>query len=252
MLRFAYRTIAVFCLTVSALSAQEQPAPYPEVSLFTPPKNPDVYFKHEIITVTDEYGETLDFNVLTSRDLTLETPPLDGWVVSSKDRSHSTVFSHPLLNELSLTLDCYKTESWPEINEKVFQGRINGLAKVLAKEGFNQFSVSTQEEDFTVTPPTKKLQMADGTVVEVLKRGLTKPFRVADQYAYELTARKLDSQEKVLDERLIYETVCVHPIGYTFVAQLSGSTERVGAIKPWLNHFLLHSQENESALELRQ
>lgn len=238
------------CLLAPGLQAQDQvELPFPEASTFFLPKNPDLYFSQKVITVEDEFGAPLNFFLLNSADFTIETPPTEDWSVRSEDKDHSAVFSHRLVDSVKMTFDCYRTETLPELTPDLLQSKINQEAFLLTKQGFNRFQVEAEEEDFTATVPTRKLQMADGTIVEVAKRGRVKPLRVADQYLYDLIAQKVDSQGNITEQHMIHETFCVHPMGYTLVCRVEGDVRAAALTKGWLRDFLRSSQENAALLQ---
>lgn len=243
--------LIVLALPLSAQPANEDEKPvipFPEANAFQPPRS-GIFFSHDYYTVEHEMG-AVEVNALTSNDFKLETPSLERWALT-ESKEHSAVFSHPLFNEIHFHFDCWPTSAWPELKPEVFQGRVKALAEALHDDDFSQFEVRTMEDDFTVPLPTKILRMADGREIEVPKRGHTRPFRVADQYAYELLALKLNNKDEVEEEFLVYETICVHPKGYLMLFQVSGPPDRVGAVKGWLNRFLLNSKENPEVLARR-
>ncbi len=241
------------CLIAPTLQAQPKvELPYPEASTFMPPKNPDLFFDSETVTVRDEItGQPLNFYLMTSPDFTIETPPMEDWIVDKSDRSHSMVVKHTLVEDIEFTFDCYEKDSWPEITPKLIQSKINQQAFLLTKQGFNRFTVITEEDDFTATLPTRKFQMANGEYVEVLKRGRVKPLRVADQYLYDLIAEKIDPNGKVTEQVMIHDNICVHPMGYILEVRIQGDPKATTSIKSWLMGFLRHSQENAGLLDLR-
>ncbi|MGE9294986.1 MAG: hypothetical protein ACQKBV_01670 [Puniceicoccales bacterium] len=224
--------------------------PFPEIAPFNAPRAPGTYFRDDSFVIQEEMGP-IEVNVLNSNLITLQTPPFDRWSLS-ESRDHSADFRHPLVDEVEFTLDCWPSSAWPKPSVELFQGRINALAEDLIEEGYNKFQVKAMEEDFSAKIPTRKLITADGTEVEVAKRGRTKPFMVADQYLYDLLAQKVDQNGKVIEEYLIYETLCIHPKGVNLLFQLRGDPERVNGLKPWLKNFLINSREDSEVMAMRK
>lgn len=234
-------TITFLGLFGASVSVHAEVAlPYPASGIAQLPTQPSIYFKHEVVTLTDPIYGTSSYHELVSPKLSIGIPQLNDWTILPKDQRHSLSLKDQNGSDVRLTIDCYTASEWAALDPGLIEQYLNSRAVELYKEEYVDFSVFAGDE-FRAPDAVRTLKLADGSEITVLKRGRTKPFRIADYFTYNYQADKLDNNGNVMKSYYAHEILCAHQSGFVFLVRMEGEREDVDALSSRLLNFLIES-----------